>query len=234
MLSTDEFASWSKRVVLFLHNTSHVDDEPYPNLLFEKGGIGFPTVSFLDADGNLLKWVGNVTPLEDLDKAHQQLLTWQALRKQVEAGATDKERELFLVELEMGNRPFAEMTARLAKLQFDDGERNRVEQQLVNLQFTEILRATPRDRQHEGGEQFLAMFRQGRIPNSTTETSFWQYLFAFAEHNGDVSLFEEVLAWLKRTKAKDQRLERYVQQLEAQLAKLKSRQGVGRQQQPDK
>ena len=53
MLSTEEFAKWSDKVVLFLHNTSRVDSEPYPNLLYEMGGIGFPTVSYLDAEGRL-------------------------------------------------------------------------------------------------------------------------------------------------------------------------------------
>ena len=40
--------------MLFLHNTSRVDDEPYPRLLQEKGFGGFPSLCFMDADGNVL------------------------------------------------------------------------------------------------------------------------------------------------------------------------------------
>lgn len=229
MLSTDEFAEWSKKVVLFLHNTSRVDDEPYPNLLFEKGGIGFPTMSYLDADGNLLKQVGHVTPVEELESAWQDLQKWRALRAEVEAkkGGEQKELELFRLELQMGNRPYAEMAARRAKLDVAAGEAAAVDQQLTNLEFGEILRGTPRDQQHVGGEKFLAMYRDKRIPNTSTETSFWQYLFAFAAKREDIALFKELLAHVKEHKAGDKRLERYLGQLEQQLEQLEAKKGGG-------
>ena len=75
MLSTEEFATWSKKVVLFLHNTSRCDDEPYPNLLKEKGGNGFPTMSYLAADGRLMTQVGHITPVEQLDGALRRRLS---------------------------------------------------------------------------------------------------------------------------------------------------------------
>lgn len=95
-------------------------------------------------------------------------------------------------------------------------------QKLVNLKFSEILRATPRDQQHVGGEKFLAMYRAGQVPTSTTETSFWQYIFAHATKTKDIPLFEEVLDHVKKAKAGDARLRRYLSQLEEQLAALKA------------
>lgn len=226
VLATTEFAEWSRQVVLFLHNTSHVDDEPYPELLFQMGGVGFPTVSFLDADGNLLQQVGHVTPLAQLDESLQRLRAWQALRREVEQGAPiGKQKELFLLELGLGNRPFAEMQRRHDELLTADDERAAVRQQMVNLQFREILRRTPRSQQESGGEQFVAMWRQGRIPDLSTETSFWQYMFAFAAAKRDVPLFTELLADVKRRKEGDPRLARYLQQLEEQLAKLETGKG---------
>lgn len=224
MLSTEEFATWSTKVVLFLHNTSHVADEPYPNLLSEKGGIGFPTMSYLDAEGNLLKQVGHVTPVAELEKAYGELQVWASLRAAADSGkATAKqETELFLLELAMGNRPYAEMQARAASVKIPSDDKAAIEQQLVNLQFSEILRATPRSEQHLGGEKFLAMFRDGRIPNTSTETSYWQYMFAFATKQRDVPLFEELLGHVKKAKAGDARLKRYLTSLEEQLEKLKA------------
>ncbi len=229
MLSTSEFATWATKVVLFLHNTSRVDDEPYPTLLHEKGGNGFPTVSYLDAEGGLLKQVGHVTPVAELETAWQGLQAWTALRAAVAAGKADagKQLELFRMELAMGNRPFAEMVKRRQGVTIADNEETAVAQQLVNLQFTEILRGTPRDQQHVGGEKFVAMFREQRIPATTTETSYWQYMFAFATHKNDVALFEELLAHLKKAKAGDQRLQRYLGQLEDQLTKMKAGKGGG-------
>ncbi|MGH7152014.1 MAG: hypothetical protein ACREIU_15020, partial [Planctomycetota bacterium] len=41
-------------MVLFLHNTSRLKEEPYPELLREKGGRGFPYLVFLDSDGGVI------------------------------------------------------------------------------------------------------------------------------------------------------------------------------------
>ena len=78
----------------------------------------------LDAEGNLLKQVGHLTPVEQLESAYQELQEWQALRKEVEAGhaGAGKEKDLFLLELEMGNRPYAEMVARKDALTFSADE----------------------------------------------------------------------------------------------------------------
>lgn len=229
MLSTDEFATWSRKVVLFLHNTSRVDDEPYPTLLREKGGNGFPTVSYLDHEGNLLKQVGHVTPVEQLEAAFQELQVWQRLRAEVEAATrgggsagADQEKRLFLLELAMGNRPYAEMVARRDRLTLSAEEAAAVPQLLTNLQFQEILRGTPREQAGTAGGQFLAMFRAGRIPTSSQDTTFWQYMFTHAVEQKDVPLFEELLAFVKKEKADDARLQRYLPQIEQQLARLKA------------
>jgi hypothetical protein len=224
LFSTKEFAEWSKQVVLFLHVTSHVDDEPYPNLLYETGGIGFPTVSFLDQDGRVLQQVGNIVSLEDCDHALEKLQGWKALRAEVERGGAgaDKEKQLFLLELELGNRPFAEMVQRRDALSLAAAELAATEQPLVNLQFTEILRATPRNQPASGGEQFLAMFRAGRIPDTSTETSYWQYMFAFAKDRKDAALFRELLDWLRSNRKNNDRFMRYAKLLEKQLEQLES------------
>ena len=228
LLSTRAFAEWSRQVVLVLHNTSHVDGEPYPELLYQTGGIGFPTVSFLDADGRPLEQVGNVVTLEQCETAYKALQDWQALRAAVERGGAGaaREKELFLLELKLGNRPFAEMVQRRDALQLSADDRKATEQPLVNLEFLETLRSTPRDRQWVGGEKFVAMWRAGRIPDPANETPFWQYQFAFASKQKDVALFKELLGWLREHRSGDVRLQRYLKLLEQQLAQLEA--GAGR------
>lgn len=211
-----------------MHVESHVDGEPYPNLLYQKGGIGFPTVTFLDADGGVLQQVGNVVTLQQCESAYASLRHWQELRTAVERGdaSAPRTKELFLLELKMGNRPFAEMVQRRDALQLGDDERKATEQPLVNLEFVETLRSTPREQQWVGGEKFVAMWRAGRIPDSASETSFWQYQFAFATKQKDVPLFKELLGWLREHRSGDVRLQRYLKLLEQQLAQLEA--GAGR------
>lgn len=223
MLSTKEFAEWSQKVVLFLHNTSRVEDEPYPHLLREKGGNGFPTVSFLDAEGTLLELVGHVTPVDQLEAAFQRLRHWQELRAAVSAGKADaaQEKELFLLELKMGNRPYAEMLQRRDRLTWSDDEGAQIRQHLVNLQFRDILVARGEDLA-AAGKEYLAMYREQRIPDSAQDTSFWQGIFARCVADQDATTFAAVLADLKVRKQGDRRLERYLVQLEQQLEQLKA------------
>lgn len=227
MLSTDAFQSWSKKVVLVLHNTSRCDDEPYPNLLREMGGSGFPTMSYLDADGHLLQQLAFPTTLETCEQAWKELQVWKAMRAEVEAGTADaiKQVQLFVLELKMGNRPYAEMRQRRDALQINDAARKETEQPLIDLQFTEILRATPREQMAAAGAKFLAMFRQQQIPSSTKETPFWQAIFAHATEQQDVELFEEVMGFLRTNRGSDARLQRYLKMLEVQLDDLKAKKG---------
>src|SRR5262249_33868535 len=57
VLATDEFARWSRQVVLFLHVTAQppagkpLPGDKHPLLLYELGGNAFPTLSYVDADG---------------------------------------------------------------------------------------------------------------------------------------------------------------------------------------
>ncbi len=227
MLSTDAFVAWSKKVVLVLHNTSRCDDEPYPNLLRQMGGSGFPTMAYLDADGQLLQQLDFPATLEGCERTWKELEAWQALRAEVEAGKADaqKQRELFDLELKMGNRPYAEMVQRRDALQLDDAARKATEQPLVDLQFTEILRATPREQMAAAGAKFLAMFRQQQIPSAAKETPYWQAMFAFATEQRDVALFEELMTWLRANRGSDQRFGRYLKLLEVQLDDLKAKKG---------
>ena len=112
MLSTDEFAKWSsEKVVLFLHNTSRVADEPYPDLLREKGGNGFPTVSFLAEDGRLLKQLGYPITLASIQSSYDELRAWSDLRKKVAGGDTSRQKIVHVSGLTL-----AEAKARLPKL----------------------------------------------------------------------------------------------------------------------
>ncbi len=53
------------RAVLFCHVTTRLRGDPYPNLMSEKGGRGFPHIVILDAEGNLLaRHAAQRTPAE--------------------------------------------------------------------------------------------------------------------------------------------------------------------------
>lgn len=226
LLSSDEFVKWSKKVTLCLHVTSRVAGEAHGNLLYEMGGNGFPTLSFLDAEGNLLQQVGGgEVGLDALERSWQKLQTWKTLRADVEAGKAERARELFLMEMAMGNRPYAEMVQRAQAMKLEGAEQAKVAQQLTNLQFTEVLRRTPREDKAAAGAQLLPLFEAGRYPDCSTETSYWDCLFAHAAAKKDAALYGRILDVVKQRKAGDARLKRYLRQLEDQYEELKQKRG---------
>lgn len=223
MLSTEEFAKFAEQVVLFLHNTSRVDDEPYPDLLFEKGGNGWPTMSFLDADGRLLHQVAGLSSrgLGALQKGLEDLRAWQALRTRL--GSSDS-RELFLLEMQLGMLSFVDADARYHKLEgLDDEQRADLEQKLINLEFTDVLKEHSADNEPASGARCLAMFERDRLPTSAQVTSFWQFILAHAAAKEDTELFARVVARAKQAMAGDPRLDRYMGRVERQLQELRER-----------
>jgi hypothetical protein len=221
VLSTDEFAEWSKKVVLFLHNTSRCDDEKYPDLLFQRGSNGFPTVSYLAADGRLLKQVGHGVTVEQLETAYRDLEKWRELRAAADRGAKDKAKELFLMEVSNGYVSFADAETRMKGIELTKDERAQVDQKLVDLEFRDLLATTPRNQKPEGGKRFLAMLRAGRVPQSSQITSFWEYIFEHAKAANDPATFEEALGELRKRMKDDARFKRYIGTLEQQLEELK-------------
>jgi len=223
VLSTDEFATFGEQVVLFLHNTSHVDDEPYPNLLAEKGGNAWPTVSFLDADGRLLHQVSGIGRggLGALQKSLDDLRAWQALRAELDGRDS---RELFLQEMQLGMLSFADADARYRKLEgLDDEQRADLEQKLVNLEFRDILQDRAAGNEAALGARCLAMLERDRIPTSAQVISFWQFILKHAEERDDPELFARVVERAKRAMAGDPRVGRYLGQVERQLEQLRER-----------
>lgn len=223
MFSTDEFAKFADQVVLFLHNTSHVDDEPYPNLLFEKGGNAWPTVSFLDADGRRLHQVTGLAAdgLGALEKGLEALRRWRALRDELAGGDS---RELFLLEMQLGMLAFAEADARYRRLEGLDGEqRADLEQKLVNLEFTDLLQTRTSDNEAALGARYLSMLDRDRIPDNAQVTSFWQFMLKHAEVEEDPALFARILDRAKKAMAGDPRVDRYLGRVERQLQQLRER-----------
>ena len=226
MLSTPEFKKFSGEVVLFLHNTSHVDGEPYPNLLREKGGNGYPTVSYLDHTGRLLTQMPFPTRSTDqLRKMLERLRAWRKLRAAHEAGDKGLAAKLFLLEMDFGMLGHAEGEKRLraVRAQLEPDQIRRVQRALVNLEFRATAATITRDKKTliAAGEKFVGMMDRDRIPTSREVITFWQGALAYAESKRDAKLFERIFETAKKKMAGDPRVDRYMERVKRRLQALK-------------
>ena len=86
-------------MVLFCHNTSMVEDEPYPKLLSEKGGRGFPFLVFMDAEGDVITPQGyDKFTVEGFQETLDKVNDLFRLEKLVEGGDKSAETPLFIVK----------------------------------------------------------------------------------------------------------------------------------------
>ena len=101
--------------------------------------------------------VGHVTPVDELEAAYQGLQDWQQLRKAVADGAEGKAEQLFWMEVRNAYIPFPEAKEKAGQFEFDDAQQAEVDQLLTNLEFRDVLSATPRDDKASGGEKLVAI-----------------------------------------------------------------------------
>src|SRR5688572_18183838 len=99
-LSDPEFPAFASSVVLFLHNQSarpketQLSDEKHPNLWAEKGLTGWPTVCFMDAEGNILaRPPRSVAGFRETQPQVQKVVT---LRAKGDKATAAEQKDLFL------------------------------------------------------------------------------------------------------------------------------------------
>ncbi len=92
MLSSDEFAKWSADKLLFLHVTTRVDTDKYQTLLRDKGFRGFPSLAFLDAEGEVIAKHSGPRTLEGVKATSASAKKYLGLQAQPRPVMTSRKR----------------------------------------------------------------------------------------------------------------------------------------------
>ena len=191
--------------MLFLHNTSQVNDEPYPKLLQEKGFRGFPTLCFMDADGNVLTkpTARTVANFVETQAATKDLMVLKAKGDKL----TDAEaKQLFLTELNMDMIATGDIQKRADAVKgLREADMALVAGKIVDGEFSAILqRPIPRGdaaAQKTAMEETMArvaeMAKAGKVPTGQRTLQFWSMALQHAATAKDVGLAEKAFAALE-------------------------------------
>ncbi|MBK8974516.1 MAG: hypothetical protein IPM29_01180 [Planctomycetes bacterium] len=221
MLSTEEFQAWGEHVVLFCHITSRVPDDPYQQLLSQKGGSGFPYLAFLDADGNVIAKPGGRSVEAFQTALDEDVAQWYALVSRAEQGDEDAKRDLFVRRVELQHFDDVEAArAMMAGLGLDEATTARLDQALTEQEFGAILGklAGPEDAA-EGGRLVAEMRAKGRIARGSTAFYYWFLLGTHAAETKNVELLEEVVETMESSD--DRRTKQLAARFRPQLDELK-------------
>lgn len=188
-------------MVLFLHNTSRVADEPYPTLLQDKGFRGFPSICFMDADGNVLAKPGR--SVQAFREGLESTKTLVALRAKGDKATAAEQKELFLAELKLDLVPAAEIQARADKLQLSDAEKAMVAGKIVDGEVAALMQKGRELGQDEVSKQMAAMAKAGKAPSPMMAGSFWMAVLGHASKQKDAELAQKAFDALEKRFADD-------------------------------
>ncbi len=240
VLSTDEFKAFAKDHVLFLHVTSFVEGEKYPDLLKEKGGQGWPFVVAMDADGNVVSRLDDrtVDGFKAMVKAGSEYLALKAKKDRTPA----EELRVLATDLRAGTIQGAEFKERVAALKgLDAAATKERDDLLVHVDFVAEMKkvqdAHSPDPKYRiaAGKVYAAMHAAGRVPADQNEmAAFYQFTIDYAESVKDVPLFETALGKLREAFGDNPRAQGFFKMMDDRLAKLKGPAGEKKDGEPAK
>jgi hypothetical protein len=229
VLSSEDFKAFAKDHVLFLHVTSLVEGDKYPELLSEKGGGGWPYVVALDSDGNVVSFLG----YEDMTiVGFKAMMTrgaeFQALKAKKDRTPAEEFRVLS-TDLKGGTIQPADFREKAAALKgLDEAAAKERDDLLVHIEFAaemkKLQEAHSPDPKYRiaAGKVFAAMHAAGRVPKEQNEmAAFYQITIDYAESVKEVALFETALAKLRESFGDNPRAQGFFKMMDDRLAKLK-------------
>jgi hypothetical protein len=171
--------------VLFLHNTSRVEDEKYPTLLQDKGFGGFPSLCFMSAEGEVLAKPGR--SVDGFVTTHADVQALAKLQQKKDRTAAE-EKQLFLAELKLDLVPAEQIQARADQLGLDDAEKKVVAAKLVDREVKTVLDAMRKDGPKATAAKCAEIAQAGKEPSEAMAGIFWSQVLTHASGEKDAKL----------------------------------------------
>lgn len=224
LLTTPEFKAFTGKVVPYLNITTHIEGRAHEGLLREVGGRGFPTMKFMDGDGNVLGEPGG-RDIAAFEKALASIESVFDLEKRIEAGEKGLEVKLFLAKMDMGAYKFEAAKKKAASFEkLTDEEKKAIAAKMVNLEVDHIMESamTSEEGIKEAAVRFMEMVKEGNIPTGETAGMFWSVIAMKAEEDKNIEMFEKALNALLKQYGEEEGAAEYFDSMQEKLDKMKA------------
>lgn len=192
-------------------------------MLGDYGGRGFPTLLFLDAEGNKLTEPSG-REVANFVSTQTALGEWFDLKARVDKGEKGLGGKLLAAELALGKVDFPTAKARLAKLdKLDDKTKARIAKLMIDSEILHLIESAGRDEEKQKAAQkrMMEMLQAGMKPGESAAYPFWNSIMRYAEEIGDADAYGQAVAWFKETFGSNPRAKDYIADLEKKLAEMK-------------
>lgn len=198
LLAEAAFHAVLRDFVPFAHITTGIPDEPHANLLQKRSISSVPSISYLDADGELIA-IQRKLDLASIQATAALVLAYTKARNEVaKTDGKEQRKQLFLVELDLGRITPKDLDGRLAALTLTPAERAELDPRLLDLELQAIQTATHERNRAEQCATVFRIFQQGRRPTATGAPIFWGMLLHHAAKTKAVALATQAHAELLR------------------------------------
>ncbi|MEK7465938.1 MAG: hypothetical protein AAB074_00870 [Planctomycetota bacterium] len=207
-------------MVLFLHITSHVEEDQYQELFEAKGGDGFPYMAYLDSAGEVISKFDRPYTVDTFSEALKKAESFIAMVKKAEGGDKAAALEVLIGKLETGAIKADEAKKKLKDLPKPSAEQEpRLNGALANAEVQQIL-----DEQEAAtAKKFMEMLKAKRAPtDKEVGQTFYMAILNYSEKEKDAAGFEAALNGLKAMFGDNPQAKGFFDAKEKTLKKLKS------------
>lgn len=209
----------------FCHITTNIPGEKHGDLLEQKGGGGWPHIVFMDSDGNVLAEHEGARDAESFAKTGAKAKAFVDLKKKAEKGDKAAKLDFLIARLDLGQLNVTDAEKELKDLgKPSKDQQKKLDEILPNARVREVLKGIDsQEAQVDAGKKFYEMKKAGQpAPTGDNEIQgYWILMMMHAEKEKDAASYEEGLKALKAKFGSNPRAQRFFQQSEEKLKKLK-------------
>lgn len=217
-LTTPEFKAFTANVVPYLNITTHLEGRAHEDLLNAVGGRGFPTLKYMDGDGNVLGEPSGRS-VEAFQTTLDAIEAIFKLEKRIDAGEEGLEVDLFLAKLDMGAYKFE--AAKLKADSFEkltEAQQKKIAAKLIDLEVEHLMSSlTSEEDVPAVAVRFKEMLGEGKMPSEEMAGMFWNILMFQAEKEKDVEIMEQGIAALRKVYADVEQAQTQLDELEKEV-----------------
>jgi hypothetical protein len=225
-LLTGEFSKLADRYVLFCHITSQAQGEKHQGLLAQMSGQGWPSVFFVDSEGNVLARHSGPLTSGGFDATGAKPRAFLELKSRAEKGDARAKIDFVLARLELGQLKPGEAEEKIRETggAASAEQKKRLDELVANAEVEAILRVVKSEEAKIAATKKCYERRKAGKPAPTVEPwqgAYWNLVLEAAESAKDVEVFEESLRILKEKYSALPDAQKYLRDKEASLKKLK-------------
>ena len=186
-----------EKVVLFASIATRITGREHDDLLRLKGGRGYPSLTVMDAKGEVLTRDIDRN-IAGVEKAVQAVFDHAWLSKEIDAGVKGLDVTMLMVELRLRRLPLTKATQDFRRCisRLADAERKEADSLILALEIEEWRTQSGKDKGAALNKACYLAFKGGRRPiagSRADEYLFYQPVLVGAGHAEDLETFEAAL-----------------------------------------